>query len=82
MASCSVGYLARVSGNVPCYVKVLLRVDHKIDFVGEAYAMKIPKQGHYKDLLELQIKALAGLWQHLHVISLVGLRSQYAKFLL
>jgi len=65
-----------------CYVKVLVRVDHEIDFVGETYAMKVPKQGHYKDLLDRQIKPLAGLWQHLHIISLVGLRSQYAKFLL
>jgi hypothetical protein len=63
-------------------VKVLLIVDHEIDFVGETYAMKVPKQGHYKDFLERQIKALAGLWQHLDVISLVGLRSQYANFLL
>jgi hypothetical protein len=65
---------------VLCYVKVLLRVDYEIDFVGETCAMKIPKQGHYKDLLERQSKALASLWRHLHVTSLVGLRSQYANF--
>jgi hypothetical protein len=40
---------------VICYVKVLLKVDHDIDFVGETYAIKISKQGHYKDLLERQI---------------------------
>ncbi|CAK9229474.1 unnamed protein product [Sphagnum troendelagicum] len=52
-----------VSGKVLCYVKVVLKVDLDIDFVGETYAMKIPKQGHYKDLLERQIKALAGASQ-------------------
>jgi hypothetical protein len=53
---------------------------HETDWLGETYAMKIPKHGHCTQLLELEIKALAGL-QHPHVIRLVGCAEEEGKHL-
>ncbi|CAK9238357.1 unnamed protein product, partial [Sphagnum jensenii] len=51
---------------------------HETDWLGETYAMKIPKHGHCTECLELEIKALAGL-QHPHVIRLVGCAEEEGK---
>jgi len=53
---------------------------HETDWLGETYAMKIPKHRHYTECLELEIKALAGL-QHPHVIRLVGCAEEEGKHL-
>ncbi|CAK9237151.1 unnamed protein product [Sphagnum troendelagicum] len=53
---------------------------HETDWLGETYAMKIPKHGHCTECLELEIKALAGL-QHPHVIRLVGCAEEEGKHL-